>query len=65
MTLDCEAYGPQVFGIGGRIHWPDDQDAGCYTMPAFIYDVNSGSSRTKFDVSCLCCLPLLIGQLTR
>ncbi|KAF4219466.1 hypothetical protein CNMCM6457_003032 [Aspergillus fumigatiaffinis] len=49
MTLVCEAYGPQVFGIGGRIHWADDQDAGCYTMPAFIYDVNSGSSRAKFD----------------
>ncbi|GIK03408.1 hypothetical protein Aspvir_007477 [Aspergillus viridinutans] len=49
MTLVCEAYGPQVFGIGGRINWADDQDAGCYTMPAFIYDVNSGSSRTKFN----------------
>jgi hypothetical protein len=50
MTLVCQAYGPQVFGIGGRINWADNQDAGCYTMPAFIYDVNSESSRSMFDV---------------
>ncbi|GFG17388.1 hypothetical protein IFM5058_08449 [Aspergillus udagawae] len=49
MTLVCEAYGPQVFGIGGRINWADDQGAGCYSMPAFIYDVNSGKSRARFD----------------
>ncbi|KAF7171758.1 hypothetical protein CNMCM6106_006140 [Aspergillus hiratsukae] len=49
MSLFCQAYGPQVFGIGGRINWADDQDAGCYTMPAFIYDVNSETSRTTFD----------------
>ncbi|RAK80039.1 uncharacterized protein BO72DRAFT_27003 [Aspergillus fijiensis CBS 313.89] len=49
MTLSCQAYGRQIFGVGGRLAWADDSDAGCYTMPAFIYDAQSEVVRSGFD----------------
>lgn len=53
MTLTCESYGRQIFGVGGRFAWADDSKAGCYRMPAFIYDTVSEVSRTDYDVSLL------------
>ncbi|EEP76020.1 conserved hypothetical protein [Uncinocarpus reesii 1704] len=49
MTLTCEAYGRQIFGIGGRKARYDDARAGCYTMPAFLYDTKVESIVTTFD----------------
>ncbi|KAJ5648013.1 hypothetical protein N7490_004385 [Penicillium lividum] len=49
MTLQCATYGRQIFGVGGRLAWADDADAGCYTMPAFIYDAQSEATRSTFD----------------
>jgi hypothetical protein len=51
MTLTCVTYGRQIFGIGGRLAWADDSQAGCYDTPAFIYDAQSEVTRTSFDVS--------------
>lgn len=51
MSLACATYGPQIFGIGGRLAWFNGNGAGCYTMPAFIYDAQSESTQTEFDVS--------------
>ncbi|KAE8422773.1 hypothetical protein BDV36DRAFT_309790 [Aspergillus pseudocaelatus] len=49
MTLVCQAYGRQIFGVGGRLAWAVDSGAGCYDMPAFIYDAQSEVIRTQFD----------------
>ncbi|KAE8313114.1 hypothetical protein BDV41DRAFT_564630 [Aspergillus transmontanensis] len=49
MTHVCQAYGRQIFGVGGRLAWSDDAGAGCYDMPAFIYDAQSEVIRTQFD----------------
>ncbi|OXV06242.1 hypothetical protein Egran_05990 [Elaphomyces granulatus] len=51
MTLTCESYGRQVFGVGGRLNW--DNDTGCFAngMPLFIYDVVSQTNPTTFDPS--------------
>ncbi|KAE8163035.1 hypothetical protein BDV40DRAFT_264045 [Aspergillus tamarii] len=49
MTLVCQAYGRQIFGVGGRLAWSVDSGAGCYDMPAFIYDAQSEVIRTQFD----------------
>ncbi|KAK2775506.1 hypothetical protein FQN52_003975 [Onygenales sp. PD_12] len=49
MTLTCETYGRQIFGIGGRLAWADDAAAGCYDVPAFIYDAQLEELRTTFD----------------
>jgi hypothetical protein len=51
MTLTCESYGSQVFGVGGRLNWKND--TGCFAtgMPMFIYDVVSQTNPTTFDVS--------------
>ncbi|KAE8379096.1 hypothetical protein BDV26DRAFT_176784 [Aspergillus bertholletiae] len=49
MTLTCQAYGRQIFGVGGRLAWADDAKAGCYDMPAFVYDAQSEVIRTRFD----------------
>lgn len=53
MTLTCVTYGRQIFGIGGRLAWADDGQAGCYDAPAFIYDAQSEVTRSSFDVSTL------------
>lgn len=53
MTLTCVTYGRQIFGIGGRRAWADDGKAGCYDAPAFIYDAQSETTRSSFDVSTL------------
>jgi hypothetical protein len=53
MTLTCVTYGRQIFGIGGRLAWAEDGQAGCYDAPAFIYDAQSEASRSSFDVSIL------------
>ncbi|KAJ5266977.1 Kelch-type beta propeller [Penicillium angulare] len=49
MTMDCATYGSQIFGVGGRLAWYVDERAGCYKMPAFIYDAESQAIRTDFD----------------
>ncbi|KAJ5907096.1 uncharacterized protein N7473_004012 [Penicillium subrubescens] len=49
ITLDCAAYGSQIFGVGGRLAWADDSGAGCYDMPAFIYDAQSQTVKAEFD----------------
>ncbi|KAB8264201.1 hypothetical protein BDV32DRAFT_135551 [Aspergillus pseudonomiae] len=49
MTHVCQAYGRQIFGVGGRLAWADDADAGCYDTPAFIYDAQSEVIRAQFD----------------
>ncbi|KAE8141236.1 hypothetical protein BDV38DRAFT_268517 [Aspergillus pseudotamarii] len=49
MTHVCQAYGRQIFGVGGRLAWADDSGGGCYDMPAFIYDAQSEVIRTQFD----------------
>ncbi|KAJ9488880.1 hypothetical protein VN97_g4406 [Penicillium thymicola] len=49
MTLTCVTYGRQIFGIGGRLAWADDDEAGCYDAPAFIYDAQSEATRSSFD----------------
>ncbi|CAI7635574.1 uncharacterized protein N7487_002539 [Penicillium crustosum] len=49
MTLMCVTYGRQIFGIGGRLAWADDGQAGCYDAPAFIYDAQSEVTRSSFD----------------
>lgn len=51
MTLACESYGSQVFGVGGRLNW--NNDTGCFAtgIPMFIYDVGSQTNPTTFDVS--------------
>lgn len=49
MTLQCATYGRQIFAVGGRLAWADDSEAGCYTMPAFIYDAQSEVTRSRFD----------------
>ncbi|KAJ5916588.1 hypothetical protein N7504_000603 [Penicillium tannophilum] len=51
MTLQCATYGRQIFAVGGRLAWADDSEAGCYTMPAFIYDAQSEATRSTFDPS--------------
>jgi hypothetical protein len=51
ITLDCASYGSQIFGVGGRLAWADDSGAGCYDMPAFIYDAQSQTVKAEFDVS--------------
>ncbi|KAF4769582.1 hypothetical protein HAV15_011346 [Penicillium sp. str.  len=40
-------------GIGGRLAWAEDGQAGCYDAPAFIYDAQSEVTRSSFDVSTL------------
>ncbi|KAF9894833.1 hypothetical protein FE257_004454 [Aspergillus nanangensis] len=49
MSLTCAPYGRQIFGIGGRLAWADDSEAGCYDMPAFVYDSVSEVVREEFD----------------
>ncbi|KAL2833737.1 hypothetical protein BDW59DRAFT_138116 [Aspergillus cavernicola] len=49
MTHSCQAYGRQIFGIGGRQAWADNSTAGCYDVPAFIYDAQSEVIRWDFD----------------
>ncbi|XHG06160.1 hypothetical protein AWENTII_009365 [Aspergillus wentii] len=49
MSLTCQAYGRQIFGVGGRLALANGQGAGCYTMPAFIYDAQSEVTRTSFN----------------
>ncbi|THC88733.1 hypothetical protein EYZ11_011821 [Aspergillus tanneri] len=51
MTYACAAYGRQIFGVGGRLAWADDQDAGCYEVPAFLYDAQSEAIMPDFDKS--------------
>ncbi len=51
MSLTCATYGRQVFGIGGRLAWANGFEAGCYDMPAFIYDAGNGTAGSIFDVS--------------
>ncbi|KAE8364249.1 hypothetical protein BDV27DRAFT_157979 [Aspergillus caelatus] len=34
---------------GGRLAWAVDSGAGCYDMPAFIYDAQSEVIRAQFD----------------
>ncbi|KAE8394107.1 hypothetical protein BDV23DRAFT_179911 [Aspergillus alliaceus] len=38
-----------TLGVGGRLAWADDADAGYYDMPAFVYDAQSEVIRTQFD----------------
>ncbi|KAL4919697.1 hypothetical protein BDW62DRAFT_209634 [Aspergillus aurantiobrunneus] len=49
MSHVCQTYGRQIFGIGGRQAWADNSSAGCYNMPAFIYDAQSEVVRNEFD----------------
>lgn len=49
MTHTCQSYGRQIFGVGGRLAWADDANAGCYGTPAFVYDAQSEIIRTQFD----------------
>ncbi|KAL2863953.1 putative cell wall anchored protein [Aspergillus lucknowensis] len=49
MTHTCQAYGRQIFGLGGRQAWADNFTAGCYDTPAFIYDAQSEVVRMDFD----------------
>lgn len=65
MTMDCATYGSQIFGVGGRLAWYVDSRAGCYNMPAFIYDAESQAIRTKFDVSGVSYMGNLPRELTR
>lgn len=51
MTLTCESYGSQVFGVGGRLNWNNDTACFATGMPMFIYDVGSQTNPTTFDVS--------------
>ncbi|KAL2816667.1 hypothetical protein BJX63DRAFT_419866 [Aspergillus granulosus] len=51
MSLTCEAYGRQIFGIGGRLAWADGADAGCYDTPAFLYDAQTEAVTDHFDPS--------------
>ncbi|RJE17543.1 hypothetical protein PHISCL_10119 [Aspergillus sclerotialis] len=51
MSLTCATYGRQVFGVGGRLAWANGYDAGCYDMPAFIYDAGDGTTRSIFNAS--------------
>lgn len=51
MTHTCELRGRQMFAVGGRLAWQDDDKAGCYTMPAFVYDIVDQTVKSKFDVS--------------
>ncbi|KAJ0419206.1 hypothetical protein BJY00DRAFT_286482 [Aspergillus carlsbadensis] len=51
MSLACEAYGRQIFGIGGRLAWANGADAGCYDTPAFIYDAQTEAVTDQFDPS--------------
>lgn len=38
MTHTCEAYGRQVFVIGGRREWTDNSTARCSDTPVLLYD---------------------------
>ncbi|PGH11406.1 hypothetical protein AJ79_04907 [Helicocarpus griseus UAMH5409] len=49
LTLTCVAHGRHIIGVGGREAWQDDQRAGCYKMPAFLYDAQLEELRTTFD----------------
>ena len=51
MSHACVGYGRQIIGVGGRLAWANDQKAGCYDVPAFIYDAQSQTNRSDFDVS--------------
>ncbi|KAL3461828.1 hypothetical protein BJX64DRAFT_152016 [Aspergillus heterothallicus] len=51
MSLTCETYGRQIFGIGGRLAWANGAEAGCYDTPAFIYDAQSEAVTDRFDPS--------------
>lgn len=51
MTHTCELRGRQMFAVGGRLAWQVDDRAGCYTMPAFVYDLVDQSVKSRFDVS--------------
>lgn len=51
MTQSCEIRGRHMFAVGGRLAWADDERAGCYKMPAFIYDLVEQTKTSTFDVS--------------
>lgn len=51
MTHSCQVRGRQMFAVGGRVAWADDERAGCYKMPAVIYDLVDQAENTMFDVS--------------
>ncbi|KAL2783093.1 hypothetical protein BJX66DRAFT_349881 [Aspergillus keveii] len=51
MSLTCEVFGRQIFGIGGRLAWDDGADADCYDAAAFIYDAQTEAVTDQFDPS--------------
>lgn len=50
MTHACVAYGRQIFSVGGRLAWYEDQNAGCYKAPALLYDAQLEKTVSEFDV---------------